>query len=82
MQFILDRTTDLPRYIRTDEQKLRQVLINLLGNAVKFTNEGSVTLRVSVIDDLQLNIEDRERKKINRQSSISNFGYRCRHCSG
>jgi two-component system sensor histidine kinase/response regulator len=37
---------ELPRYIESDENKLRQILINLLGNAVKFTDSGSVTLSV------------------------------------
>ena len=37
---------DLPRYIVSDCRKLRQVIINLLGNAVKFTHSGGVTLRV------------------------------------
>jgi signal transduction histidine kinase/DNA-binding NarL/FixJ family response regulator len=41
--------TDVPRFIVGDQVKLRQVLINLLSNALKFTTEGSITLRVSTI---------------------------------
>jgi signal transduction histidine kinase/ligand-binding sensor domain-containing protein/DNA-binding NarL/FixJ family response regulator len=40
------RSSSLPRHVVGDEGKLRQVLINLLGNSVKFTEEGEITLTV------------------------------------
>ena len=39
---------DVPPYIFVDESKLRQILINLIGNAIKFTNTGHVLVRVDV----------------------------------
>lgn len=43
---------DLPRYLKTDEGKLRQVLLNLLSNAIKFTPQGEVILRAKREDQI------------------------------
>jgi len=51
LSLAFERAPDVPKYICADQSKLRQVLINLLGNAVKFTFEGGITLRVNVDRD-------------------------------
>lgn len=65
LTFSLDLDPDMQRYVRGDGGKLRQVVVNLLGNSVKFTREGGVILRAGTqpMDDpamirLRIEIED------------------------
>ncbi|MFQ4138850.1 ATP-binding protein [Nodosilinea sp. PGN35] len=44
--FTVERGAALPQFVQADERKLRQVVMNLLNNAIKFTEVGQVTLRV------------------------------------
>jgi CheY-like chemotaxis protein len=48
LSFGVEMIGEVPKYIVTDINKLRQVFINVLGNAVKFTEHGGITLRVRV----------------------------------
>ncbi len=54
LSFELDIAVQVPSNIFIDEVKLRQILVNLLANAVKFTEHGGITLRVSLRDESML----------------------------
>jgi CheY-like chemotaxis protein len=47
LRFIYEPAANLPEVVRADEKRLRQILINIIGNAVKFTARGTVRVRLN-----------------------------------
>ncbi|MCP4993930.1 MAG: response regulator, partial [Gammaproteobacteria bacterium] len=72
LNFILEQQQSLPQGIAADETRLRQVLLNILGNAIKFTETGQVTLKVSLlgIDPAQAD----ERRQISLRFEVQDTG--------
>jgi len=57
LELTFDLPPNLPPGVKTDEGKLRQVLINILGNAIKFTERGGVSLRLEIENNSRLLFE-------------------------
>ncbi len=71
------RVTDrVPKTVMLDRDRLRQVLVNLIGNAIKFTDEGSVTLFIDAVNDEPIPLVENEKasRKIRLKIEIVDTG--------
>lgn len=68
LQYTSDIDEKIPRYLKSDPERLKQILINLIGNAIKFTSHGSVYLGVSIVWD------NKERNKAKIAFSVRDTG--------
>lgn len=57
LYFKVDVLAGVPKYLKADEQKIKQCLINIIGNAVKFTTTGGISINVSVTDRNKVKFE-------------------------
>lgn len=84
LKFTINLSNNLPKMIHADEQRLRQILINLLGNSLKFTKEGEITLNIYELNnklffevkDTGIGIDKKNQEKIFRpfeQVKLDNY---------
>ena len=73
ISFNIQVNQKVPQFIRTDKRKLRQVLLNLVSNAIKFTNKGSISFKVSSKQPSN-NTEEIESKLVNLCLEVKDTG--------
>jgi len=82
LQLIFERAPEVPQYVHADERKLLQVLVNLLSNALKFTQKGRVILRVARGHSSGVRGQEEKQGELGKNSLLPPTTYHLRLSSG
>lgn len=66
LELKVDIAIDVPHFIKSDRSKIHRILLNLMGNAIKFTQSGSITLQIECLE--------RDEKQVHLKFSVSDTG--------
>lgn len=77
--FSYEQDENLPEAMYGDEKRLRQILLNLLGNAVKFTKQGTIRFRVSVRTDIPKDSSTQKKSVIRFEVQDTGIGISAEH---
>ncbi len=69
-----ERDVNVPRYIMSDENKITQILMNILGNAVKYTDQGGVTVHISTERDNASSGKEERETRLRMEISDTGIG--------
>lgn len=92
LSIILHLAPDLPRYVCGDPDRIKQILLNLINNSVKFTNEGNIHVRASVtpgkgpkfhlhceVEDPGIGISEEHQKNLFEEFTMADQSYSRKH---
>ncbi len=79
LEILQDLASEVPAILKGDALRLRQILLNLLGNAIKFTNEGEIVLKIKKLQDLTDANKQPQGTKLLFQVSDSGIGIKEEH---
>jgi signal transduction histidine kinase len=73
LELTFQKSAKIPYYLETDERKLRQILLNILGNALKFTEQGQISVVINLVNGTEINSVEIDGAELNRTKADTQY---------